>query len=612
MIARKKRKLIIIISIIMTVLIIIGTIVALYLTTDIFKSKNKLFVKYLTQNISNIEEIMKQEPTEIRNAIENNKLTSNLKAKIEYTDNEGGVENTINKSELDISSQIDKFEQYNYKNIRLVYENEIPAKMEYIQEGEKYGIRLEGIKQFISATPNNLDELQEKTGIDKKDLEFVTYMFSELKLSDAISFTESELEIISSTYLSVLEQNTEKNQYLKKTNQNIVANGKTCKATEHSLKLTEEQFNNLIIKILEKVEKDEIILRKIDIFQEYLEKHFAYKVKEENLRDIFIEIIDDKIKEIKNNNIGQEETQISIYTNKQRTVKMLIKTPEKTLTIDVEQDKKVQFSYINNEEDKEKQDNLEIERNVNQKSQDTKWTYQQSVDGKEQKNIELQIKQNKEEDKLEGTYQLKYQIEGNTAMVSANQYMNIVDAFENQINLTEVNNMELEKLDAEQVQKIIQIVKENINEKIKNTLNRIKLEDINNILKSLGILKESEIKFEEGEEETVTEVEKNRFNSKLTLYIGKEMEKETLLQMLETAKDCFNDAQIVFEESSSKKSLRGVIMDIKRNTSNPQKIEEIKKALEENGEKKYTVAMAFEENTKLINKITIVSNEFLE
>ena len=36
------------------------------------------------------------------------------------------------------------------------------------------------------------------------------------------------------------------------------------------------------------------------------------------------------------------------------------------------------------------------------------------------------------------------------------------------------------------------------------------------------------------------------------------------------------------------------------------------KELEENKNEKFTIAMSYDENTKLINKITIVSNKYLE
>ena len=84
MIARKKQRLIIIISIVLIVLSIIGVLIALYLTTDMFKSKNSLFAKYFLQNVGNIEQIVKSQPTQIEDAIQNQKLETNLKAKLIY------------------------------------------------------------------------------------------------------------------------------------------------------------------------------------------------------------------------------------------------------------------------------------------------------------------------------------------------------------------------------------------------------------------------------------------------------------------------------------------------------------------------------------------------
>ena len=62
MITKKKRQLIMIISISVT---IIGILIALYFTTDMFKPKNKLFEKYIAQNINIIDEMAKKSPKEI-------------------------------------------------------------------------------------------------------------------------------------------------------------------------------------------------------------------------------------------------------------------------------------------------------------------------------------------------------------------------------------------------------------------------------------------------------------------------------------------------------------------------------------------------------------------
>ena len=65
MITKKKRQLIMIISISVPIVIIIGILIALYFTTDMFKTKNKLFEKYIEQNINIIDEMAKKKPKEI-------------------------------------------------------------------------------------------------------------------------------------------------------------------------------------------------------------------------------------------------------------------------------------------------------------------------------------------------------------------------------------------------------------------------------------------------------------------------------------------------------------------------------------------------------------------
>ena len=611
MIARKKKKLIIIISIVLIILIIIGTLVALYFTTDMFKSNYSLFVKYLSQNINIVGDMAKKDPTEITNAIQNQKLTTNLKGNISYTDNNNDSESTLNKAELDITGQIDKLQSYRYENVRLAYENSDAAKIEYIKNGNQYAVRLDGIKQYVSATNTNLEELEVKTGIEKKDLELLTYIFEPLNLSNFISFTDSEINVLSSTYLSILQQNTQTSNYVKKAGENVVVNENTYKATAYSLKLPEEEFNNLIIAILERIEKDEIILGKIDNMQNMLEKYYIFE-NEKTLRELAISAINQKIQYIKDNNIGNEETEITVYEYKGKNIKTMIKTPKKTISIDTDNTDIIKIDYIETLDNKENEQIFTINRQVTNNAQNLSFKYTKSSDGEEEKNFALEITQNKENSEITNNYNLTYIVDGNNLGIKISQYINIVNEFEEKQELTNENNISLDSLNESDAEMIMEVVKNNFNNQISNTLDKIQLDDINKMLKDIGIIK-TEIKFDDVNEETVTEAERNRFNSQLTLYIGKEITTSTLKQMSETLKDRLVDIQFSYEgEDEDDKEFKGMIIDVKRNSSNPSKIEEMNKVLDENEDTKFTVAMSYDENTKLINKITVVSNDFLE
>ena len=65
MIPRKKRIVILVVSIVFVVLIILGILGFLFLKTDMFKTKETLFAKYLAQNINIIDILKSEENLEI-------------------------------------------------------------------------------------------------------------------------------------------------------------------------------------------------------------------------------------------------------------------------------------------------------------------------------------------------------------------------------------------------------------------------------------------------------------------------------------------------------------------------------------------------------------------
>ena len=78
MMARKKRIAILSALIALTVLIIIGILIVLYLKTDAFKTKETLFAKYMLQNFDVLEILKEDDNTEIENMLSENKYTTNL------------------------------------------------------------------------------------------------------------------------------------------------------------------------------------------------------------------------------------------------------------------------------------------------------------------------------------------------------------------------------------------------------------------------------------------------------------------------------------------------------------------------------------------------------
>ena len=249
MVPRKKKLAIIITSVTLAVIIIVATLLILYLKTDMFKSNQTLFCKYLTQNIGTIYEYKNIEKSDTNEMLENNKYISDLTGSIEYTENIGTSDENknspINKVKLSIASQTDKKNNYAYKDIKLVNGDENSVRFEYINQDSIYGIRLKGIKQFVSTDIN--DNLDYENQINIQD---ISNKLKDIDFKSIFDFTNEEKETLKNTYLGIIQSNVSKDKFSKQSKALITLNNQDVQTNAYYLTLTREEYNNLIIKIL--------------------------------------------------------------------------------------------------------------------------------------------------------------------------------------------------------------------------------------------------------------------------------------------------------------------------------------------------------------------------
>ena len=183
----------------------------------------------------------------------------------------------------------------------------------------------------------------------------------------------------------------------------------------------------------------------------------------------------------------------------------------------------------------------------------------------------------------------------------------IVDNIEDKIELDSENNITIEDLDENSSNNIVNILKEQIQTEENNILAKISLDDINLMLKNLGIIKQDIIRDEPATQ--ITETERNRFNSNLTFFIGKEKPLSEVQALLETIRNDLKDATILREKkrNSEEEQLVEIDLDIERNSQNEEKLQEVMGEIqkEENANLKYDITMGYDEETQLINKIYI-------
>ena len=606
---KKKKKLILIITLsVLLVLLITGGVCAyLYLNTDLLKSNQTLFEKYIGQNLSIAKEFIKQKPEELIDVLNRNKYTSNTTIKATYTSGIGTTAETnqsnINNASINISSQVDKSNNYDYKNIRMAYNTEELAKVEYIQKDDLKGIRLDGIMQFTTIRSENIDKVAENLGIEQETLENMWMLTQELNLDEIFNFTEEEEQAILDKYSEVIEKNTAKESFGKYNQSTISLNNTQTVADGYYLELTKEQYYSLLIEILNTISSDDIILSKIDNL-ENVAKQYGIN-SEKTYKEKFQEYINKNVEEIKSKNIGNEIFKISVYEQNGQVVKTMVETDEGSFTIDIyNENKSIKIDKIDTTETVQKRQLFTIERDVTSSKNNLNLEYINYENGVEQQSIVLKNNKEMKNSDVQGSFEIIYELENSKIDIKSDEFIKIVNEFEEPIELNEENNVIINDLNKEQTQIILDILSQNVNSQMAKITEKITAEDINSMLKSLGFIKEDVIKTEAPVE--VTETERNRFNSTLTLFIGEEMTSDDVKRLLETVQTNLKDAEITQDEDEK---LQQITLQIERNTGNAEKSTEILTALEENKSKKFNITMSYDENTKLINRIFIKVNE---
>ena len=615
MMPRKKRIALAIAIPSIIVIIIIITGILLYLNTDMFKSNKTLFFKYFGKNSENIKEIEEIfESTEYEKNLQNNKYTDDINIKVNYTNNlqttSEDNSNTINNVKLLIKGEEDKNNKYSYKDFKLEKDKNIATntenqsssensnesnnkeqnimEVEYIKNDNNYGIRFSDLfKQYLLVENNNLKDLFRKIGYSEQELENVpdSIEINDITLSD-IKFTEDEIKQLSEKYSEIINKKVSKEKFEKNLKQVITINEKNITTNAYILKLTNEELNNLYVDLLESLKQDEIILTKIESIQNKINSININSSESKDLKESFAEEIDLQIEKINKTNIGNQETKIIVYENSGKTIRTAIQG----------KDYEINFDYINTQDEKNielivKKDEIET---YNIKLKKDKDGIKLDIYSNDETNpIKISLEQNKNESdkKCSNNINLKYENANSKLEVSAEQEINIVDNFENENTLNDQNSILLNGLEKEQLQAVLNQVSEEVQQKINSISEEVKINDIQEILETLGIINKQQ-NIEAG---GITETEKNRFNSKFEILKGEELDNENVLKVVEAVKDNIINAQVDTNEE--------IKIEISRNESN----QDIEKSLEEyikkEKDKKYDIKIEYDEDTELVKYI---------
>ena len=586
---KKKKITIVVILVVLILLTIIGTCIALYINTDMFKTSKVLFAKYLGQNSDNLmslENIIQK--TKYDSMQDKSPYNKNIEADIKYTEDIGTSEennkNSVNNLKVFISQENDN-NGYDYRNVKLLKSGEQVAQIEYMKSEGKCGIKFSDLfNQYIITENDDLKEIFIKMGYTEDEIKNIPKNLNfEQDFLDEIKLSEGELLNLQEKYVKIVEGNIIEENFSRQKNQIVTINNQNYNANAYILTLTKEQLNSIYVELLETIKQDDIILNKIDLLQNKIdEMELTYNLKEELIKNI-----DLTIQKIKQNNIGVDETKIIVYESNGITLRTRVETKDYQTNIDYLGLNGTYFAEILVSNEKVEKYKVTL----NYCSDNLSFTIQ---DNSKTASLEFTRIDEVKENSANRQYNLSYSIDDKKIVANIKEEIELSENIENIQNFTEENSVNANSLDDETKTKI----KESIDGKIEETKEKIVYQDIEKMLKDTKIVQDFTILDSNG----ITDTERNRFNSNFELLKGENLSGENILQTINIIKNNIEDMEIV----SGTELKIGIVRD----GGNDEVITTLTNFFEENTRKSYNVSLEYDENG-LVNELvlTIVEDE---
>lgn len=500
---QKKNTKILLILIIIIVIIILAGVGILVFATDIFKSDKEMFFKYMADigdpKKGFIDEELKQYFEKKNNTPYNDEGEFSVNIS---SDNEQKKFENVNNFNISFSGQVDTANSKAAQNISLNYSNDVKFPINYKQIENKIGLQTKYVgSKFVAIETEKLNKFSE----DLDDVESYGEMVDKLQKMGKVELTEDEKSHIKDTYITVINQQLEKDKFSKV---------KESDMSGYKLSLTGTDLQNVLVKLLETLKNDQTTVDKLN---EYL------KIQK-NSAKITASQIDDAIKSIKDDtDFSDKNFEITVYQKNRDVCKLVIETTEGTIAIE----KKIEGN----------QQNIDV-----------------SYEMKEDKKSKISFSANFEN--LESLQNIKenYELIMSLPEVAESSTTTDVDSkvvvykynFSNDVNFTDSatvedfssdNSLMLTDYDSDQVSSFLNAVVERISEVNEQQMGQLGLEasenPIVNIIPSIGLYL-GNMNVLNQVNSNMSEAEINNFNQKFEAYESTNLKGVTVKGLLST------------------------------------------------------------------------------
>ena len=584
-----KIKIIIIILIVLIFLVGIGGTV-LYFTTDMLKSSKILFQKYIAQDMQNIVDVFEVSKEEQNiDLLRKSDYKEATNATLKYLEKENDEQEVYTIKEEGINKAQ---ENSSYRNISMLYGDNVLMSVDLLSQNNTFGFRLANlVQQFVSVQNATVPYFVSSMGLDGS-------IFQEtlkgVDVAGLLDFSDEEVEQLTNTYMSLVLKDLDKAHYSSKRNSIITLNNKESVTTNaYTLTITKNELDKLYKKLLNQAINDNIILAKLDSIDSKIKEAGFKEAEGKSLKEQYISNLKEIVDGLEYQGEDSRKISVTVYEQKGRTVRTLIKTENAEYEIDLDSSNGKKLSLktteITGEEKKIKL--YTLGKTDNEQGRNREFSYSD-----ENQNLEVALNTIQTDSEIAVDTNVNYKSIDITSIDFTSKTQIELSANEAiPVNFDETNNILLNNYEGDRILSILDSLKNRAIASLEQSQSIINTKLLNNIILKIDEKEQQQQQQEKDDEE----LKKEKFNNKFILYEGENVEQEYVQKLIKTVSENMEDYQVV--------SGTQIKILIKEGVKNEQKANEILTAIEDS-RKTFNIKLNYDEQG-YVNSIDITVYE---
>ena len=568
-----KKPLFIIIGILIFVIIIMGIVVIFLKSDSIFLSKEDKFKKYIAQNFEYIgEQLNLEEEKNYYKFLTQNDYKEEITGNMLYQQKETDQEESL---ELTESGIVNNSQKKFLKTYNINYDEDNLVELEFMREDNIYGIRLSNlVKQFVSIENNNLKEVLIDLGINNKN---ISDKINLINFDGILEFSDDEIKTLQNTYINLAFEGIDEEKYTYQSENTITIGENSIEVKSYTLTLTNSQIKEIKRKMLKKLSEDSIILQKVETIDNSLKEAGINMA----LQEKFQEIISNKIEENSYSGEDTEETKITVYVSKGKTVRTEIKNQTQEIRIDLT-DNDGKTIELKNTKISSNGTNTDIYKIGTQNGNVKKIAYSNDIEF-----IELNRTIVKNGENYSEEITISYNSENTKNLVITLNKKTEIGSNEITTEFSENNNILLNDYDKDKINSIINSLEKKLSNSLKEKQTTLKLRSIEKVLNYIAT---REVKNQENAQNDIA-----KFNNQFELYAGEEISSNLVKKLISVAGKNLKDYEVV--------SGKHIKLNLQEGTQNIEMANTVSSAISD--EKNYDISFDYTDNG-LIKSINIM------